>query len=291
MMHTIRQWISRAIALGVIGPIASQVAGRLMASDGSGEHTLLTGTSMGAGIMALVVVGLLTLAAGLIGGILGDRREGLLGMGFVLGWVAWTSGRIGNIYSLSPEVGTSVSFAIETLLLMMFVVVAAMLISRNDDRDPISSFKCDRMKGWMKHSAMLGAMGAALVSAAVMSWLFAVQDLPGQSIGVGFLAGIMAGVVGAMTASSLQGKTDHRGTPYAPVMLGVMLAGVLMPLVGIVKPGLASMEIMQLKGTLPGYLALSPAAWIAGALLGVPVGHSWVEHSNAQAGEAAPAGK
>lgn len=284
-MHTLRQWISRAIALGVIGPIASQVAGRLMANDGSGDHTLLTGTSVGNGLTALLIVGVLCVISGLIGGILGGRREGLLGMGFVLGWVAWTSGRVGNIYRLTPESSTSVSLAVETLVLMLFVLLACVLISRKDEDDPISSFGISRLRGWLTQSAMLGAVGASIVVAAVMSWLFAVQDLPGQSIGVGFLAGIMAGVVGAMTAASMQGKTDHTGTPYAPVMLGVMLAGVLLPLIGIVKPGLGSIELLQLKGELPGYLALSPAAWVAGALLGVPVGHSWVEHSHAQAQE------
>ncbi|MEZ6163212.1 MAG: hypothetical protein R3B67_02125 [Phycisphaerales bacterium] len=285
MMHTLRQWISRAIALGVIGPIASQVAGRLMANDGSGDHTLLTGTSMGNGLTALLIVGVLCLLSGVIGGVLGGRREGLLGMGFVLGWVAWTSGRVGNIYRLTPETSTSVSLAIETLVLMLFVLVAAMLISRKDEHDPISSFSVSRLRDSMTNPAMLGAMGVSLVVAGVMSWLFGVQDLPGQSIGVGFLAGIMAGVFGAMTAASMQGKADHRGTPYAPVMLGVMLAGMLMPLVGIVKPGLSSLELLQLKGELPGFLALSPAAWVAGALLGVPVGHSWMEHSQTQTQE------
>ncbi|HCT45838.1 MAG TPA: hypothetical protein DF699_11555, partial [Phycisphaerales bacterium] len=85
MMLAIRQWISRAIALGVIGPIAAELAGRVVAPDGSKQHTLLSGVSLGAGIIALLGVGLLVALMGFLGGMLGGRRESLLGMGFVLG--------------------------------------------------------------------------------------------------------------------------------------------------------------------------------------------------------------
>lgn len=291
MIKILRQWISRALALALIGPIASSVAGNLHAPDGSGAHTLLTGDAFVYGLIALVIVGALTSVAGVVGGVLGGRREGFLAMGFVLGWVAWTSGRVGQVYQLTPEAGTSIKLAIEGVVLIVFVVIAGVIVSKNDADDPMTSFAPKRLAGWMRQTPMLGTMGAALVAGGVVAMFLGSYDFPGQSTGVGFMGGIVGGVVGAMTAASMHGKDEHQGTPFAPIMLGVMLAGVIFPLVTIVFPGFGSMEEMVLKGTLPGFVIVSPAAWVMGAMLGVPVGHSWVEHSQEKVHQGAHASK
>lgn len=282
MMHTIRQWISRALALAVIGPIAAGIGQGAVAADGSGAHTLLTVTSLGAGVVALALIGLLLLVSGLIGTLMAGRREALLAMSFVLGWVAWSSGRLGHVYLLSPTAGTGVMLAVEGLLLGVLVVAVAMLLSKDQGQDPTSSFSSVHLKKWIKDPALLASLGAALAAAGIVAWLFARSDLAGQSVGVGLLAGIAGGVAGAMVASSMHGKHTHSGTPYAPIMAGVMLCGVVMPLLGIVVPGVGKLAGLALAGDLPGYLALSPAAWVMGALIGVPVGHGWVEQSHNQ---------
>jgi len=275
------------MALGVIGPIAAGLASKAVAPDGSGQHTLLSGASLGSGIVALLCVGLLVAAMGILGGLLAGRREGLLCMGFVLGWVAWTSGQLGRVYQLSAESGTLVMLAIETALLILVILIVGAIISMKDESDSLSSFAPRRLVGWMSNKAMLGAMLSAFVAAGVMAWLFGQIDLPGQSIGVAFIASIIAGVVGAMVAASLSDEKHHTGTPYAPVMIGVMLCGVIAPIVGIFKPGIVGLGELALLGDLPGYLVVSPAAWIGGALIGVPVGHSWVEHSHAHVDQTA----
>lgn len=287
MMKTLGQWISRAIALALLGPLAASVAGRLVAIDGSSEHTMLTSDGFVSGLIALLIVGALTLVSGVIGNVLGNRREGFLAMGFVLGWVAWTSGRIGRIYLLNPEPGTGVMLAFEALVLLIFVIATGVAMSRASEVDPISSFSPKHLMGWIKERSMLGAMGVALIVAGVVSFVFGSYDFPGQSLGVGFLAGVLAGVAGALAAASLAGEGNHKGTPYAPLMIGVMFAGVIFSLLTIVYPGLGSIEQMVLKGELPGFVVVSPAAWMSGALLGVPMGHSWVEHSHANVKSAA----
>jgi hypothetical protein len=281
MMHTIRQWISRALALCLIGPIAAGFAQRVFAPDGSGAHTMLTGDALGSGMLALMLVTAMVLVMGVVGGTLGGRREGLLCMGFVLGWVGWTSGRLGQVYQLAPDVLTSVMLAMETFVLMLGVVFAGSLLSRDRSTDGYSSFAFADLRAWLVSKPMLGALGAGFVGAAVIAWLFGRTDLPGQAVGVGLLAGIFAGVLGAMASASLSEKDGHKGTPLAPMMLGMMLCGMIAPLVGIVFPGLGELPALSVQGQLPGYLAVSPAAWVMGALLGVPIGHSWVEQTHA----------
>ena len=282
MILAIRQWISRAISLCLIGPVAAVLAARLVAPDGSGQHTLLTGDSLVAGVFALLSVMLLTSLAGILSTVLGGRREGLLNMAFVLGWVAWTTGRMGNIYRISPDTGTLLMLSIEALLLAVGVIVTASIMSVQDDRDPVSSFAVGRLSGWFKQKPMLAAIGGGLVGAVVMAWLWGRTDLPGQSVGVGFFGGLLAGVMGAMAAGSVSEKGKHGGTPFAPIMIGMMLCGVVAPMIGVVVPGVGKLEDLAISGALPGYLAVSPAAWIMGALMGTPVGHSWVEHTQAQ---------
>jgi len=281
-MHPIRQWISRALALAVIGPLAAHIAQGPVAPDGSGAHTLLTVDSLGSGLVALVLVGLLLALMGLIGNLLAGRREALLCMSFVLGWVAWTTGRLGRIYLFDPEMSTSFLLAIEGLLLLVLVVLAGTLVSGNKELDRVSSFSISQLKASLSDQAQLAALGAAMVVAGIVAWVFARTDLPGQSVGVGMFAGIAGGVAGTMVASSMHGKDKHSGTPFAPIMLGVMLCGVLLPLLGIVVPGTQKLGALSITGALPGYLAISPAAWAMGALLGVPVGHGWVEQTHSQ---------
>ncbi len=283
MIKTLRQWISRALALAVLGPLSAHAASSLVGIDGSAAHTLLTGDSAAGGIVALLIVGALTMVAGIAGAVLSDRREAFLAMGFVLGWVAWTSGRIGRIYLLAPDASTAIKLAAECALLIAFVVLAGVLVSRSDESDPFTSFSLNRIKGWLGQQSMLIALGAALVAGGAIAWVFGSYDFPGQSTGVGFLAGIAAGVAGTLAAGAMQGKAGHDGTPFAPMMLGVMLAGVLLPLLTIVYPGLGSIQELVLKGDLPGTVIVSPAAWLTGALLGVPMGHSWVEQTHAHA--------
>jgi hypothetical protein len=291
MIKIIRQWISRAVALALIGPVAASVSEGLSAVDGSGAHTLLTGDSLVSGLIALVIVGVLTGIAGIVGGVLGGRREGFLAMGFVLGWVAWTSGRIGQVYSLTPEIGTSIRLAMEALGIGACVLITGVIVSTKDEDDPISSFSPNRLVGWVKQGPMLSAMGAALLVAGVVAMFLGTYDFPGQSTGVGFFAGIFGGVAGSMVAVSMNEKDGHEGTPFAPVMIGVLLAGAVFPAVTIVYPGFASMQELVLEGALPGFVIVSPAAWAMGALLGVPIGHSWVEHSHEKAHHGATASK
>jgi hypothetical protein len=283
MTQIIQQWISRAIALGVMGPAAAYISNGLKGVDGSGDHTLLASESISSGFIALVLVGLCAAVSGVIGGTIGGgRRESFLAIGFVLGWVAWTSGRMGHVLMLSPEIGTMLKLAIEGVLLGVFVIVSVALVSRSDEQDPMTSFSPKRVLGWLTQAPMLGAMGAGLVACGVIAMVFAVYDYPGQSTGVGFIAGIFAGLAGTLVAGSMAGKDEHKGTGFAPIMIGVMLAGVVFPLVGIVYPGFGSIDAMVLKGELPGIVMVSPTAWIVGAMLGVPIGHSWVEHSQAK---------
>ena len=286
MTQISKQWFARALSLCVVGPMCAMIASGVNAPDGSGHTTFLTGDSVATGGVSLLVVLALTVVTGVAIGRLVDRREGILNISFILGWVAWTSGRLGEVYRVAPETGTIAKLAVEAVLVGVFVVLALVLMSDpkkgsvHGHSDEVSRFDIGYIKDSIASSVGLITIISALIGSLVISMLFGQTDLPGQSVGVAFGAGIFGGLAGAMAANSMR-KSDEKQepTPFAPLMIGVMLCGVFGPMIGLVKPGSSGLLELVTHGDLPGYLIVSPMAWSMGALLGVPIGHSWVEHS------------
>ena len=298
MTHIVKQMVARTVSLCIAGPVCAMIAGGIIAIDGSHHTTFLTGVSVGGGINSLILVMALLFVWATIVGRTIDRREGLLNMAFLLGWIAWSSGRLGEVYRTTPESGVFIKLAVEALLIWggVFLSVMAMTnskaITQSGHRDEVSRFDLGYLKPILKSPAGLASMGGAAVSAFLVSVLFGQTDYAGQSLGVGVGGGILAGVVGAMIWGSMHSPSknakhassqDPPATPFAPIMFGVLLMGVIAPLIGFVKPGSGELLGLVMHQDLPGYLIVSPVAWAAGAILGVPMGHSWVEHSMHQA--------
>lgn len=293
MLHIIKQWIARALTLCVVGPVAAWLSHRVLAGDGSHQTTMLTGGSLMTGLGCLLGVAVLVALTGAIAGRMVDRREGLLNMAFVLVWVAWTSGRLGEVYRFNHTGATLVLLAIEGAVLTGAVLVAGAMLAgpgmHQGRPDEVTRLDPAALRRSLGGAPGLAAMGAGLIAGLLMAVIFGQSDLAGQSVGVGFGAGLLGGVAGAMAASSMKEKNaPHTPVPMAPIMLGVMLCSLVAPLIGIVRPGSGHLHALVIASDLPGYLIVSPSAWIMGALLGVPIGHSWVEHSAAQAGSGAP---
>ncbi|PCI10026.1 hypothetical protein COB72_04600 [bacterium] len=283
-----KQWFARIVSLCVVGPICAGIASGVVAPDGSRHTTFLTSHSMGSGIVALAMVLGLTMVMGIVIGRGVDRREGFLNIAFVLGWVAWTSGRMGEMYRFSADSGTLIKVAIETLIIALAMLIAMMLMTKPDKAgsepdDEVSRFDCSFIRASLFNTRGIASMFAALASGLVISYLLGQSDLPGQSTGVGFFVGIGAGLIGTLVSTSMgKGSDQVAATPFAPIMIGVMLCGVLGPVIGMIQPGSGGLLALIISGHLPGYLIVSPIAWSMGALLGVPIGHSWVEHSAQQ---------
>ena len=194
------------------------------------------------------------------------------------------------MFRIAPESGLLLKLSAEGLVISGVVLIALILMSNpkkgaiGGHNDDISRFDIGYLRSVLLNKAGVASMGAGFVAAAVLAMIFGQSDLPGQSVGVGFFAGIGGGLAGALVASSM-GTGKHVPTPFAPIMIGVMLCSVLMPVIGMITPGAGGLVELVQGGKVPGYLIVTPIAWVMGALLGVPVGHSWVEHSVQQAGD------
>ena len=286
MIEVVARWSARGLSLLVIGPLAARAAGMVRAPDGSGTATLLTGATIGGVVVGLALVGLCVVAAGAIGARLADRHEGVLNAGFVLGWVAWTIGATQEVLRLGPGAGTLVRLSVEAALLAGLVAAAWVVADRVSRRD--SDAEGFSLEPGSIARAVGGKAGPVvlLVSALVglaCAWLFARHGAPGQGLGAAFLGGLGAGVGGAQVYQSMtkDDKDALKGsTPVLiPAMLGVMLAGVIAPLIGLFVPGAGRLLDGLARGGLPGWVLVSPASWCAGALLGVPMGAAMLRPS------------
>lgn len=283
MIEAAARWIARAVSLLLLGPLAAWGAGLVVAPDGSGASTLLTGVRPGAALVALGVVAACVLVASVVAARLADRQEALLNAGFVLGWVAWTGGAIDEVIRLTPEAATLVRLGVEALVLALVVLAALAASDRLSRRGSVDEGLCVGPRaviGSVRARAGLAVLGVSLIAGLVGAWLFARYGGTGQGLGAAFIGGVIAGVFGSLVyQSATKGEGSVGGGTAAillPAVMGVMAAGVVGPLIGLVFPGGGRLLLGLARSELPGWVLISPAGWVAGALIGAPVGVSFV---------------
>ncbi len=279
-----KQWIARALALCVVGPICSKLATSLMASDGSGDITFLSASTDG--LVTLVLTLLIALGFGIVVSWVTDRKEAIFNIALVYGWIGWTIGSMGEIFRIEHGTGVLLRLGFESIIITILTLLGLSLLSKKPQSeesgidDSVVRFDFKFILQSIRSKQGMIAIGLAIIASAIAAIILGQSDLPGQSVGVGFFAGIAGGLAGAMGWSGSQKSTKHpKPAPYGVLMIGVMLMGCIAPFIGLIRPGEAELLSLTIKADIPGFLIVSPIAWSMGALLGVPIGHSWVEHS------------
>ncbi len=271
------RWIVRGVALCVLGPWCAKIAQGVRANDGSEHASFLVseGLGKGAGALAMILGGVVV--AGVVIAKLLGRREAMFNMAMIFGWVAWTGGRMGEMFRVTQ--GGFVQLAIEAGLIGAAVVAVLVVASKNEADEDLTTLV--DFQAIFRGTGLM-ALGAAMVAAIAGAWAFGQTDLPGQSLWASFLGGIVGGLIGAMVQQSGdKGSRQARAVTMVPMIFGVLAAGVIAPLIGMVVPGSGKLLESIASGSLPGWLAVSPVAWSVGALLGVPIGMGWVESTAA----------
>ncbi len=292
MTRTILKWALPLAALLVAGPLWSLAVGSLRAPDGGHDVTFVHSQSIPMslliGVGAFAVAGLLGfLAARLFG-----PRVGVFVWGLGLLWPAWVTGRMGVILRTNPETGVLVALAIEALILGGGAIVGVAFLARchdaathaSDDTKRVIPFAHNfvaQIRDTFKTSAGLASLATGAIAAIGLAWVIGQTDMRGQALLAAFGAGIGAAVAGRLVGTSMS-----KDAPIAATFLAVALAGVLAPLIAVGYPGTGNLAASVMQHDLPGFLALQPADWAIGLLLGVPTGLSWVgelEHVEAAA--------
>tara|TARA_R110002096_G_scaffold173781_7_gene348669 strand:+ start:21874 stop:22770 length:897 start_codon:yes stop_codon:yes gene_type:complete len=290
MKNAVWIWIVRVVSLCVLGPIAGGLMGSLRAGDGSGYTTAFVSGSMVGGLFALVGVFFLAMIGGIIGTKAVSLREGVFNMGLVVAWGAWGSGQVGEALRGAPGSGSLVKLAAEGAVVLVLSLVGLAMLTKASTRGTEHD-ECVRVDGEMVKgiggtlASNLMLVGVGFGVSMLLVWLQVQNDLSGQAVWGGFIGACLAGVFGGMVLKNHAMKHERSGEAdlsLVPVMVGVMLGAVVGPLLSMAMPGSGKLLHALAMGSAPGWMMMSSLAWAGGALIGTPVGYSWVESSVAR---------
>ena len=245
------------LAFFVGGPIVSAVYGIGISGTGGAGMNAFFAEPVLSGVTGLLgavgLAGVIGIVSGRFGGVLtGYRCAGL-----TLVWAAFDGGRIGDLlrHYESPYAG----LAVEALVAGGVLVLAGYGIERvgRDDKQETreNSGGVDALLGMM----IVVVVGVLICGAVARSEVF------GQCLA----ATIAAGVGGTLIA-----RLRFPNLPLWACIGGVVVLAVVLPLVTIGIEGSGGLRDVYL-GRFLAVARPMPLDWLAGGLIGVPLGASW----------------
>ncbi len=274
-------WGCALFALFVLGPIAGSLMGGLHGLDGRSAVTPLTSSSMAMGMLKAVAVLAIAAAAGLLGSRLFHARDGLTFAGLVVAWAAYRTGAPDELIRHTQAPSLLWRLSAEGLILgLLGVVLCVFVVSAHRHQGSEAQSNRGRAeRDGESMSAMLTSIGAAAGAGAivggVVAWLIAVETLKLQTIAATACAGIAAGSAAQLVISAMPGAAaSYRRTLVAGACSMAILATVG-PVSALAANGSTGVLRAVYTGNYFGLAAPLALDWVAGALLGLPLGLSW----------------
>jgi hypothetical protein len=273
MKAAIVRWMFYLAALLAFGPIAAMLVGNLRAANGGPDATPLVSTAPVMGVImalgAMVIALLLGIAASrLVGAFAGMSTAGL-----VVAWIAWRTGTVEGIVRSAHSGRPLYLLAVEGIIFGIVGIGMAVLIVRMGD--------IRERRGGLDQKAIVSdtrswtALGWSVLAGAAGAGILAVTALKGQAIAGAILGGVLVGVVGRL----------QRVRSVPAYMVPIAILAILGPLSGIaVAGGVGNVVAALYRGTLFPVAHPVPLDWIAGGLLGIPIGIGWAGSMERKAG-------
>lgn len=274
MTQLILKWIVVLAALFAAGPLAASLVAPLHLADGSHAASLFTDGSFTQGLFAGLGVLALATVIGVVSGNLVARDMGLTVAGLVIAWAAWRFSSVDRAASRIGSGGMLATLAIEGLLMGLAGTAIAAAIGLTS-REKLSrsalfaSFPDDQPQEKLPRQGLVTAGLVGVAAAAGVVWIIAVEPTRGQCVMAAVTGGIACGGAAQLSASMRRLRLG----PIVP-MLSMTLLATLSPLITMQIHGSSLVET-AMAGKLFPLGKLGPMDWLAGALLGVPIGLAW----------------
>lgn len=258
MPAAITRWIIYFFALLIAGPLAGKLILLARAVDG-GPGSPLVCASPVMGLLAAVGAVGIALLVGLASVRFIALPFAMTAAGYILAWAAWRSATVDQLIRTAGSGAPLSKLAVEGLILGLAGIVAAFALFRLAPRpaegrpEPI---KFDQNT--------LVCILVGTVAGGVAAWLIAVTPLKGQAVFAGLAGGIFAAAACRLV---------HYDTPFPVMFVPVAILAVIGPLTGVFFSG--SVVGASYRGELFALAHISPLDWIAGGMLGIPIGVSW----------------
>lgn len=288
MRNGIIRWTIYLIALFVAGPAAGALVGAVHAVDG-GPASPLVSASPGLGLASAIGAMVIALVLGLVASKVLGLGAGMTAAGLVVAWTAWRTADVEQLLRTAQSGKPLKMLAVEGVVLGILGLVIALscwLASGKQDASELSSsgasYAAKKVGG--VEGRLLG-MGAALllkkifggkggpasiavglIAGGLAAWLIAATPLKGQAVFAAIAAGAFAAAAGRLV--------DFEA-PVPAMFFPILILAAVGPLSGLVMSGTGGVLAASYKGTLFPLANISPLDWIAGGLLGIPMGTSW----------------
>lgn len=260
MRKTVVIWAFYAFALFVVGPAVRFLLIGTPAAWGGENATPLASASPVIGLVRAVAALLLAGGVGFALARFASPGRGMIAMGFALAWAPFSTARADELIRSAQSTAPLLRLVIEGVLLGALAVLIVRIVARRDLET--------------SRPTEPGAMGPVVlgivvccVVAAIAGWLVARSHEPGQALGAAFAGGLFGMLVARVLA------------PQAPVpvlFVGLMILAPVSPLAGAMLESGGAVPAVY-EGSFTALARILPLDWIAGALLGAPVGAAWAE--------------
>ncbi len=265
MPKAILRWIIYFGAVLAVGPIAGATTAWLRGPDGGTEATPLVSVSPVLGLGAGMLGVFLALCVGLVGARAVGVKAGMSAAGLVLAWAAWRTGTVDQIIRANHS---------GRVLLPRRTagVGVALLLARlgTADHHDGSEGRLDAEQGprafGLDTKHLAGPIAAGLVAGGAVAWAVAQTPLKGQAVAGAIIGSIFAAAAGRLV--------DYRAA-LPTLAIPIALLAVLGPLSGTVMGASPDLLVGGRNGALFPLANILPLDWIAGGLLGIPLGVAW----------------
>ena len=258
MRKAVLGWLIPLVALLVLGPLATLPLVLSHGPDGSRAHTLLIGSAPAMGAIAWVLTTLAALLAAWVGARAIGAREGWLAGALVLLWGAFRTGD-------SAELVLAGAFAAPPLVVEGIVAVVSgllVVLVAGGARGGVAE-----LVRTLVTPAALVPVGVSLCAGVVACTVLAREVTMGQALFAAAGAGVAAGVASRLLSA---GASDS-----AVALRAVAGACVIAAIAPIYMALAQDAEGLLHAGRPLGIASVTPVAWAAGVLLGVPIGMQW----------------
>jgi hypothetical protein len=261
MKAAIVRWAFYLAALLVVGPLAGQLLAGLRAPDGGPDATPLLSTTPALGVMlglgALVMAAVLgALAARMVG-----TMAGLTTAGLVVAWATWRTGTVDQLIRTAHSGRPLISLAVEGLIFGGAAVAIGFAIAR------IAPKPKDAPEAAAKDTMMAFAIPAAVLAGGAAAAFIGGSPVKGQAVAAAIAGGVGVGAAVRMV--------DVRA-PLSTMFLAIVALAVLGPLSGVVMAGsgVGAVQAAYRNALFP-LANIGALDWVAGGLLGIPLGVAW----------------
>lgn len=272
MRNSVTRWSIYLIALFIAGPAAGALVGSVRATDGGPASPLVSAAPMTGLAFALIAL-FIALAIGIIAAKLLGTGAGMTAAGVVVAWTAWRTADVDQLIRTAHSGSPLTRLAIEGVVFGiagLLVTFACWTFGRlRDGRAPRPAdgpAPLAQVKKLLSSKAGMLSVLVGIVVGGVAAWLIAATPLKGQAV----FAAIAAGAFAAAAVRLVDFEA-----PIPAMFLPILLLAVIGPLTGLMLAGSGGVLATSYKGALFPLANISPLDWIAGGLLGIPLGISW----------------